>query len=464
MHTSVLGVLEAQIVRWRLLVLHFAVIFPLSLVGCALLISADGSDSGPAVTVTWSEPYQKIEGFGAAAAFQCGSAGYTAPCNSWTQAETDLLFCSVTTPVQPPCQRSGIGLSLLRIQIDPDGNYPFVNNAQAAIARGARVWGTPWTAPAAYKSNDSETNGGTLLPLYYQNWATYLSNYVSTLNNSYGIPLYALSVQNEPDLSEDYQSMNYTGSQLASFIASYLGPALAADNPTVKIMIPEESTWQMDLAVATDVDPIASSYVNIIAAHGYQVTTPSSLTVNTGQEVWETEDSDLSNPDDPSLINALGWAATINYYFTHANINAWLWWWAVDSVDCSGEGLINDSNNGSPCSGTVVAKRFWVTGQWSAFVRPGWVRMDATVSPLFGVSISAFKEPVSGNFAIVVVNLNSSPQTLTFDLNGFSAVSSVTSWVTDSADNLARQSAVAVSGNTFSTTVPGASVTTLVNF
>jgi len=304
-------------------------------------------------------------------------------------------------------------------------------------------------------------NGGSLLAAHYQDWATYLSNYVNTLKNTYGIPLYALSVQNEPDFTASYQSMLYTSQNFHDFILNNLGPTMRANNPGVKIMMPEQAHWQFNLAAATLADPAAYAHVNIVAAHSY-FNSPVAQTLPAGIELWETEDSDLGSPDDPSMSNALGWAVKIHNYLTVANINAWGWWWGVDSVECTGQGLINDSNSGAPCLGTVVAKRLWATGNFSRFVRPGYVRIGATANPITNVYVSSYKDPVSGKFAIVVVNQSTSPQSLTFTLNGFPTAASVTPWVTSSSLNLAQQPSIPVNGNTFSATIAASSVTTFV--
>jgi O-glycosyl hydrolase len=410
------------------------------------------SGPGPTVTITWTDLHQTIEGFGAAVAFQGG--------NPWTSAEADLLFCGSSTA---PCAQAGAGLSLVRCQIEPDGTYPFVAQMQAAIARGARAWCTPWSAPAAYKTNNSVDNGGYLLTADYQNWANYLSNYVATLNATYHVPLYALSVQNEPDFVASYQSLQYTAQNFHDFILGNIGPTLKAKNPGVRLIFPEESHWQFDLATTTLKDPAAAAYVDIVAAHGYySAASAYPLAQDQGIELWETEDATLSSPNDASMSDALDWASTIHSYLTVANANAWMSWWGVDSVDCTGQGLINDSNSGAPCTGMVVAKRLWAIGNFSRFVRPGWVRVDATAAPASGVLASAYKNPATGNFAVVVINQNASSALLKFELNGFVA-GSVTPWVTSSSSSLVQEPTISVgNASSFLATLQPSSVTTFV--
>jgi O-glycosyl hydrolase len=410
------------------------------------------SGTGPTVALTLANTHQTMSGFGAAVAFQNG--------NPWSTAETNMLYCQ--SPFSgPSCAQNGIGLSLLRTMIYEDGTYPFVSQMQAARARGATLWVAPWTAPAAWKTSGSLDSGylcdgtnGCGNVNHYQDWATYLSNYVSTLENIHGIPIYALSVQNEPDFSNGtYRQMLWTAAEFDNFIKNYLGPTVAANNPGLKIIMPEESHWQMGLASTCQSDANCSKYVAVIAAHGYGDGYPTPLTVNAGQEVWETEDSDLGT-NNSSWSNGLGWAQQIHQYLATANVSAWHYWWGVDEGDGTGQGLIT--------AGTAE-KRMWVLGNWSNFVKPGWVRTDVSCSgsACAGFLLSAFKNPANGAFAIVVINTTSSPQTFTF--NGVPpGAATVTPYVTSAGQDLAAATPIGINLGSFSATLAGSSVTTFV--
>lgn len=113
-------------------------------------------------TINWNEVHQRIDGFGAAAA-------WTAPNISNTLADT---FFSAD---------KGVGLSLVRLRIAPDGTTLETTTAQRAIARGATVWASAWSPPAAWKTNNDTKNGGSLLPSHYQDWANTLVNFVKNM-------------------------------------------------------------------------------------------------------------------------------------------------------------------------------------------------------------------------------------------------------------------------------------------
>jgi rhamnogalacturonan endolyase len=101
-------------------------------------------------------------------------------------------------------------------------------------------------------------------------------------------------------------------------------------------------------------------------------------------------------------------------------------------------------------------------GQFSRFVRPGDFRIDVSANsgPL---SISAFKDPVTGRFAIVVVNNTTLPETQKFNIGGINT-SAVTPWVTSATQSLEGQSPAPVSNGAFTYEIPSLSVVTFTGF
>ena len=390
--------------------------------------------SHPTVTVNWSDVHQQIDGFGASSA---------ATGDGITNSEADL-FWSTT---------SGVGLSLLRVQIENNGTYPNLATMQKAEDRGVKIWGSPWSPPGSMKSNGSTTNGGSLLAGDYQAYANYLSSYVLGLKNSYGISLYALSIQNEPDYTATWQSCLWTGQQFHDFLRNNLLPTFAKNGVTAKIIMPEESGWKFDRATATLNDPVTAAGVSIIAGHNYDGAAAATypLGQNQGKHLWETEVSSFE-AFDPSITNGLKWAKKINDWMTIANANAWHYWWLIDG-NGDNEALLGPSGQ--------TTKRLYAMGNYSKFVRPGYYRIGTSASPVGGVSVSAYKDPNTGKFAIVAINQNASAVTLDFALNGFTA-NSVAPWVTSASLNLVQQARITVGGGAFVATLPAASVTTFV--
>ena len=389
----------------------------------------------PVVTnclVDWNDVQQKIDGFGASSAWQ----------SSWTSAQADLFFST----------NRGIGLSLLRTRIAPGGTTVESSIMQMAQARGARVWSTPWSPAAAFKSN-TNVNGGNFLSASNQAYANQLAGYVANLKKNYGVNLYAVSVQNEPDVAAAYESCLWTAQQIHDFVP-YLHRALVASNvASTQILLAEDESWQTNLYATALSDPSVATNVGIVACHNYDGSPPGGLPASlpkfgvTNAALWETEVSTYE-PFDGSISNALYWANRIHLFLTAAQVNAFHYWWLI-SFTADDEGLTDQSGN--------PAKRLFVLGNYSRFVRPGFYRIGLANRAV--TSVSAFKDPDSGSFAIVAINSSLSTVTQTFNLTNFNA-GSVTPWVTSSTLSLSNQPAVAVSNSAFIYPLPALSVVT----
>jgi glucuronoarabinoxylan endo-1,4-beta-xylanase len=386
------------------------------------------------VTVSWDQAYQRIDGFGAS------SATFT----HLTESEADMFF-SVD---------KGIGLSLLRNSINADGTTSETEIMRQALARGARIFSSPWTPPAAWKTNHSLVNGGALLAANYQDYATQLARYAAQMA-SQGIPIYAVSVQNEPDFAAPWGSAVWTDQQIHDFVPYLYSALQAAGVGSTKIMLPESSQWNLlpNYADATLHDPLTAADVAIVASHDYDDSkTPYPLAHSLGKDLWETEVSTLDGPFDGSMTDAMKWADNIYQFLTTVEVNAWSYWNLTAKRDGNG-GLTNSSRK--------AAKRLYALGNFSKFVRPGYYRIDAGPIPS-GLEITAFKDIASGSFAIVAINQTQSSRTVSFLLRDFVA-DSVTPWLTSADDNLVKQADMATLGGTsFVAKLPAHSVTTFV--
>jgi glucuronoarabinoxylan endo-1,4-beta-xylanase len=381
------------------------------------------------VTVNFNDVHQRIDGFGAAD-----------PWNpTLTDAQADLLFS----------QTNGIGLSILRVGFDTNGDdMAAYSNATKAAARGAIVWAAPWSAPGAWKDNGTELNGGHLLPAFYDAWATRMVAFAAKLQQNAGVPLWGLSVQNEPDYTASYISMLYTNQEMLNFV-KVIGPKLAALNPRPKLLLPDVSVWGNAWGFGNAVlnDSVAAPYLDVIAVHQYAGISAPQIT---SKPIWETEQSSFEGFD-PTIINGIGVARWIHDAITIGNVSAWHYWWLIRNGQADNEAL-TDTNQ--------QTKRMWAMGNFSKFVRPGYMVIGTTGAPV-NVSVTAYKNTSTGAFVIVAINQNGGAVPVNITFNGTSA-SSVTPWVTSSSLNLAQQSPLAVSAGSFSTTLPGYSVTSFV--
>jgi glucuronoarabinoxylan endo-1,4-beta-xylanase len=394
----------------------------------------------PEVVIDPSDEHQTITGFGA-------SSAWTSPSLGLVKAEQ---FFST---------ENGIGLSLVRLRIAPDGTTWETATALDAQARGAAVWAAPWSPPGEWKSNGDAQNGGRLLPEHYQDWADRLADFVENIEAA-GVRLLALSAQNEPDWVAEWETCEWTPTELATFIGDYLGPTLAARGLSTKILGPESANWTSfpGYSDAIFANPNAAAAVDILATHAYGgVTFEYKDAADRGKEFWQTEVSWGEYRDD-GMDNALMMARMMHEHLTLANVNAWHFWWMQPD---GGTSLSSSTlyNAGS------MTRRGYVLGNFSRFVRPGSVRVGVSPEVMGDVQVTAFKNAGGGPIAIVATNSDlDTPQPFQFRLNGVTReVGSVTPWVTDETRALAAQAPVAVSGGVFEYELPPRSAVTFVS-
>jgi glucuronoarabinoxylan endo-1,4-beta-xylanase len=400
------------------------------------------------IAVDASQQLQRIDGFGASSAWTAGNM---------TDGRADELFSPT----------AGIGLSLLRIRIAPDGTTAETATATKAAARGARVWATPWSPPADWKDATSAQNGGgSLLTDDTPAWADRLAAFAQSMSDQ-GVPLLFLSAQNEPDyLPTTYESCGYTSSALVAFVKNNLGPALAAKG--VAVMAPETANWSHFDAYADAFagDASAMQFLGPFATHSYGGTPHTVAAVQaTGRPVWQTEVSDPNKTLDAGIGSGLAVATMIHDSLVSGQVSAWHYWWINPGSATPPDKPDNSAltANNVLTGNNALTRRAYVLGNWSKFVRPGFVRVSATDAPQPNVLASAFTDPVGGRVVIVAVNLSTADKAQDVTIAGAGAgAGSATPWLTSADVALAAQPPISLTDGAFSTTLPAKSVTTFV--
>lgn len=198
------------------------------------------------VTLNAAEKYQPVAGFGGMLnpKIWCGN-------NVLSTAEIDKLY----SPNQ-------LGYSILRLMIYPNPNdwAADVPAAKAAAAHGATIFACPWdcTDALADKLNGKKH-------LKHENYAAYaqhLVNYIEYMR-SQGVEIYAISVQNEPDMEFTFWQPN----EVVNFLKEH-GQTIR--NTGVKLMAPEACGTQPDYTDPVLNDAAAMAQTDILAGHIYQ--------------------------------------------------------------------------------------------------------------------------------------------------------------------------------------------------
>ncbi len=425
------------------------------------------------VTLDWDTNYQIIDGFGVSEAFH--QSNNIAKLGPTKQKEIyDLLFSTT----------KGAGFSIFRSILGDGGTWgnendgpnktmqpsettwdwdeanddqiPMIRTIQADYGIDKILY-TVWSPPAWMKTNNSVI-GGNLRTDKYQAYATYLAEHIKNYKSKFGIEITHIGIQNEPDMNVSYSSCLWTPTQFKTFMRDYLVPTFDKEGITAKVVMAEDSKFSEHYAIECLNDPIAVTRTDIVGAHNYGSTyTTLPNTKAKGKGIWMTEISDL-NGNDLTINDGLRWAKEVHDFMTIPQGNAWFYWWGACFKTHNGEALIQMDLNSKTYN---VGKRLYTIGQYSRFIRPGWQRFSATANPTSGVYVTAYKDPATGEFAVVAINNGSSNQSVTFNLKGFSAPS-VKQYTTSATQNLAEGSSIAISDSSFTGNLPARSVTTFV--
>ena len=331
-----------------------------------------------------------------------------------------------------------IGLSILRIRVSYDSNEfgLEVPTAQKAISLGATVIASPWTPPAWMKSSNNIV-GGILNANNYQNYAAHLKSFVNYMNG-FGVPIYAVSIQNEPDVNVTYESCSWNYLQMLKFMQDN-APSIGT-----KIIMPEVSDFNRTISDAVLSDQAASNNVSIVGGHIYGGgIAPYPLAVLKGKEVWMTEHLSL----DTTWTGAFNTGLEI-YDCMNAGMNAYIWWYIRRFY-----GPIDDNSN--------VTKRGYVMSQYARFIRPGYYKVNASPNPQDYIYVTAYK---SGSKIIIVAINNDSNSAVSqqFILKNVTA-NSFTPYTTTKTKNCVPGNNIISSGGKFTYTLEKQSITTFVS-
>lgn len=428
--------------------------------------------SAGSVTVDLSSEKQTIRGFGGM--IHTVWQGY-----DLNASDRDLAFGN------GPGQ---IGLTVLRIPVyDQESNWKReLATAKDVISRGGIVYASPWTPPQSLRTPYSFNRWGTTYNSHkisssnYAAYAAHLNKFAKYMKDN-GAPLYAISIQNEPDWCDSWTC--WSADEVYNFVKS-----TAADlrEHGTKVITPESFSYDKNYHNKILNDANALKNIDIIGAHFYGSTAASGDNFfqyaladqkATDKERWMTEhytdskgnanlwrgyiitgDQDQAAKYD--TVRALDVAYEIHRGLVEGNFNQYTWWYIRRNY-----GLImhDGANNVKPPPSSAdagkVSKRGYCMAQFAKFVRPGAVRVEATKHPDTHVYVSAYKNPDS--VMIVAVN-RSSETTVEFKVPAGTGITSWKKYTTSETKNVNDDGSVTATNGTFSASLDKESVTTFV--
>lgn len=335
----------------------------------------------------------------------------------YTLARTNIHSCDFSSGSYTYVKNNDVSLKSFDVAHDREFRIPMIKRAIAAAGGKLTLYASPWSPPAWMKSNNNMLKGGKLLPEYRQSWADYYVKFIKAYEAE-GIPVWGLSVQNEPMATQTWESCIYTGEEERDFIKSFLGPTLHKAGFADKKLIAWDHNRDLIYQRASTVldDPEAARYVWGIGFHWYESWTGGGNIYDNVKRVSETY-------PDKSLIFTEGCAES----FKFESMNDWKW------GEKYGLSMINDFNNGTVawtdwnvlldetggpnhvgnfCFAPVHAdtrngeiyylSSYYYIGHFSKFIRPGAKRIISSASR--GQFLTTAFVNTDGKIAVIVMN------------------------------------------------------------
>ena len=397
-----------------------------------------------------------------------------------------------------------LGASILRIPLNPDilpnqvtlgpdlqsnvnlfnfmGNYPQTNWGQFAAQAVAnkqdqmKLIASIWSPPPWMKTTNNQ-NGGYLIqtPDNLTQFARYVAAYVKGFQQSYGVPLYGVSIQNELRFWEPYPSTVYSPSDYVNALKA-VGAEFARDGITTKLIGPEDvgvdggdiTAAQMSYINAIKADPVAASYLSTYIIHGYSGNgvSPGSSEANwadywskiaaDGKESWMTETSGEQTPwvsfDSTGHPNgALSVALNMHMTLAYGNVNAYVYWQMNDGK--------NETQNTLEGGFDTTSLKYNAAKHFMKFIRPGAVRVAASPDNVTGISVDAFVEP-DNSLTIELINASIYATQTTISIPG-TGYTSFTEYLTTGTQPWSVIPGNLVTNGTLTLSIPANSVITL---
>lgn len=197
---------------------------------------------------------------------------YFAPCpgGGYSMVRVAMNSCDFSLENYSCCDTAGdYELKTFSIERDRQWVIPVLKEA-FALQPDLKVLISPWSPPAWMKSNQDMNHGGKLLAECFASWALFYCRYIEELGKE-GIPVWGLTINNEPNASQGWDSMIVSGEEERDFVRDHLGPMLEKRGlADVKVLIWDHNrNYLFNRASVVYRDPEAARYIWGAAFHWY---------------------------------------------------------------------------------------------------------------------------------------------------------------------------------------------------
>ncbi len=207
----------------------------------------------------------------------------------YSLGRTNINSCDFSSDTYSYVADNDTGLKSFNIQHDLKYKVPLIKDAIAAAGGHLTMFVSPWSPPAWMKDNKDMLRGGKLLPQFRQPWANYFVKFIRTYEKL-GIPVWGLTVQNEPMAKQKWESCIFTAEEERDFVKQYLGPTLQKAGLSAKKIIAWDHNRDQVFQRANTLlsDPQAARYIWGIGYHWYETWTGSDMLFDNLRKVKES--------------------------------------------------------------------------------------------------------------------------------------------------------------------------------
>jgi len=318
-------------------------------------------------------------------------------------------------------------LKTFSIEKDKEKRIPFIKKAIDLIKDDLVFYASPWSPPAFMKSNKNMLQGGKLLPEFRQAWADYYVKFIKAYEEE-GIPVWGLTIQNEPMAVQRWESCIYTADEERDFLKNYLGPTLEKEGLGDKKIVVWDHNRDLISERANTIfeDPEASKYAWGIGFHWYETWTG-------GLPKYDN----LKNINESFPSKNMLFTEGCQEGFDTERLHFW------PNAERYGNSMINDFNSGvvgwtdwnillderggpnhvqnfcfapihanTKTGELIYTPTYYYIGHFSKFIKPGALRVSTTTSRTTIESTSFQNE----NGTIVTVVMNKTDHTIGYKL------------------------------------------------
>lgn len=190
----------------------------------------------------------------------------------YSLARTNIHSCDFSSESYTYIKEGDKDLKTFNIDHDRKYRIPLLKKAIKTAGGKLTLFVSPWSPPAFMKSNNDILHGGVLLPEFAQSWANYYAKFIKEYEKE-GIPVWGLTIQNEPMATQRWESCIYTPEAERDFLKNFLGPTLEKEGlGSKKIIIWDHNRGDMleKRAKLVFSDPEVSKYAWGIGFHWYE--------------------------------------------------------------------------------------------------------------------------------------------------------------------------------------------------